>query len=292
MGPASRPPVFDSHLHVWAPLEQADDFPYFPGQEPTIPGSVEVLLEEMRENLIKGALIVQPINYKFDHSYVSSVLQRYPGKFVGCCLADPTEGGGGARELERLVTEEGYRAVRFNPYLWPSDQKMTNTVGKAMFAKAGQLGIPVGFMCFKGLLLHIAEIEELCSEFTGTTVLIDHLGFCKPPKNESDFKAWKCLLNLANFPNVFVKVSAFFRVSREQFPYKDTWPLLKELIATFGAQRLLWGSDFPFVVGECGYANAKKVLDLAKESMSISDEDMELIMGGAALNLFQDGWIE
>jgi hypothetical protein len=28
---------------------------------------------------------------------------------------------------------------------------MTNEVGKAMFAKAGELGVPVGFMCFKVL---------------------------------------------------------------------------------------------------------------------------------------------
>jgi len=29
------------------------------------------------------------------------------------------------------------------------DDQMTNDVGKAMFAKAGELGVPVGFMCFK-----------------------------------------------------------------------------------------------------------------------------------------------
>lgn len=29
---------------------------------------------------------------------------------------------------------------------------MTNEVGKAMFSKAGELGVPVGFMCMKVLL--------------------------------------------------------------------------------------------------------------------------------------------
>lgn len=27
--------------------------------------------------------------------------------------------------------------------------QMTNEVGKAMFSKAGELGVPVGFMCMK-----------------------------------------------------------------------------------------------------------------------------------------------
>jgi hypothetical protein len=39
---------------------------------------------------------------------------------------------------------------------------MTNDVGKALFAKAGQLGIPVGFMCFKvnGLPLILRRLEK------------------------------------------------------------------------------------------------------------------------------------
>jgi len=33
----------------------------------------------------------------------------------------------------------------------------------------------------QGLSLHISEIEELCSEFPSTIVLLDHMAFCKPP---------------------------------------------------------------------------------------------------------------
>ncbi|MCO5583682.1 hypothetical protein L7F22_037595 [Adiantum nelumboides] len=262
-------------------------FPYFPGQEPTIPGSVEVLLQAMTEGGVDGALVVQPINHKFDHSYVSRVLQMHPDKFIGCCLANPSDGGEGVREMECLVTEEGYRAVRFNPYLWPSCEKMTNDVGKALFAKAGELGIPVGFMCFKGLLLHIDEIEQLCSQFPATQVLLDHLGFCKPPLNDSEMKAWESLLALSKHPHVYVKVSALFRISRESFPHKDLWPLLEKLIAKFGSKRLLWGSDFPYVVDECGYVNAKRVLELAKSNVGITDEDLEWIMGRTAMELFK-----
>ncbi|CAN1794451.1 hypothetical protein LINPERHAP1_LOCUS20300 [Linum perenne] len=142
--PSSK--IIDSHLHA------ADKYPYFPGQEPTLPGDVDFLLQCMEEAGVEGALIVQPINHKFDHSLLTSVLKKYPTKFVGCCLANPAEDKTGIKQLEQLVLE------------------MTNEVGKLLFRRAGELGVPVGFMCFK-----------LCTEFPSTPVLIDHLGFCKPP---------------------------------------------------------------------------------------------------------------
>lgn len=33
---------------------------------------------------------------------------------------------------------------------------------------------------FQGLGLHVSEIEELCTAFPSTVVLLDHLGFTKP----------------------------------------------------------------------------------------------------------------
>ncbi|TQE05042.1 hypothetical protein C1H46_009334 [Malus baccata] len=213
---ASKPKIIDSHLHVWAsPQEAADKYPYFPGQEPTLPGDVDFLLQCMEEAGVDGALIVQPINHKFDHSLLTSVLKKYPSKFVGCCLANPAEDGSGIKQLENLILKDNYRAVRFNPYLWPSGQQMTNEVGKAMFSKAGELGVPVGFMCMKGLGLHISEIEELCTEFPSTAVLLDHLAFCKPP-------------------------IALFRLSRMPFPYEDLSPLLSKVVSSFGDNRVMW----------------------------------------------------
>uniref|UniRef100_M1A2S1 Aminocarboxymuconate-semialdehyde decarboxylase n=1 Tax=Solanum tuberosum TaxID=4113 RepID=M1A2S1_SOLTU len=45
-----QPQVIDSHLHVWAsPQEAAEKYPYFPGQEPSLTGNAEFLLEVPRK---------------------------------------------------------------------------------------------------------------------------------------------------------------------------------------------------------------------------------------------------
>ncbi|CAI8592144.1 unnamed protein product [Vicia faba] len=279
--------IIDSHLHVWASLQEASQFPYSPGQEPNLPGNVDFLLQCMEEAGVDGALIVQPINHKFDHTYVTSVLKKYPNKFVGCCLANPAGDGSGLKEFEHLILKDGYRAVRFNPYLWPSGEKMTNEIGKAIFKRAGELNVPVGFMCMKGLDLHISEIEELCTEFPSTGVLLDHLAFCKPPLNDEEGLVFSKLLNLSRFPQVYVKFSALFRVSRTKFPYLDLSPLLSKIVSSFGANHVIWGSDFPFVVPECGYKGAKEAVQLIGNEISLASSDLEWIMGKTAAQLFQ-----
>lgn len=264
-----------------------DKYPYVPGQEPSLPGNYDFLLHCMEEAGVDGAVIVQPINHKFDHSYVTSVLKKHPSKFIGCCLANPAQDGTGLHQLEHLILEDGYRAVRFNPYLWPSGQQMTNEIGKAMFCKAGELGVAVGFMCIKGLKLHISEIEKLCTEYPKTAVLLDHLGFCKPPTNEEEAKAWSELLGLSRFPQVYVKFSGLFRVSRNPFPYQDLVPLLSQLVSSFGADHVMWGSDFPFVVQECGYKQAKEAVSVIANQLPLSSSDLEWIMGKTAMQLFR-----
>ncbi|KAF7838954.1 4-sulfomuconolactone hydrolase isoform A [Senna tora] len=280
--------VFDSHLHIWAsPEEAATKFPYCPGQKPTLPGDVNLLFQCMEEAGVDGALIVQPIFHMFDHSLVTSVLKKYPTKFVGCCLANPAGDGRGINQFEHLVLQDGYRAVRFNPTLWPSGEKMTNEIGKALFSKAGELKVPVGFLCMKGLDPYISEIEQLCTEFPSTVVLIDHLGFCKPPTNDEEGRLFSQLLNLSRFPQVYVKFSALFRVSRLQSPFLDLCPLLSQVVSSFGANRVMWGSDFPYAVVECGYKEEKEAVQQIANEISLSSSDIEWIMGRTVTQLFQ-----
>ncbi|KAL1804553.1 uncharacterized protein LOC108203046 isoform X2 [Daucus carota subsp. sativus] len=280
--------IIDSHLHIWASSQQAaDKYPYFPGNEPPMPADLDFLLYCMAEAGVDGAMIVQPINHKSDHSFVTSVLRKYPSKFIGCCLANPEEDGGGVQQLEHLITKDGYRAVRFNPYLWPSGQKMTNQIGKSMFSKAGELGTPVGIMCMKGLDLHLSEIKELCTEFPSTVVLLDHLAFCKPPLNDGDTTTFSELLKLSEFPQVYIKFSALFRVSRSSYPYEDLSQVLSKVVSSFGANRVMWGSDFPFVVDECGYKESKEAVSLIASKVPLSPDELEWIMGRTASELFQ-----
>lgn len=75
--------VIDSHLHIWS-----DGMPPYPwAVEPPdnlkSAATVEELLRLARDAGVSGALIVQPANHKYDHTYLTAALRREPNFFRG-----------------------------------------------------------------------------------------------------------------------------------------------------------------------------------------------------------------
>lgn len=84
--------VIDSHLHIWG--QPDSNYPYAQGQTPTDnlinKSSVSDLLENMDKTNVDGSLIVQPINYKYDHDYVAEAIAAHPDRLKGMLLYDPS----------------------------------------------------------------------------------------------------------------------------------------------------------------------------------------------------------
>ena len=135
----------DSHLHVWS--NGANPYPYAQNNDNKLNTPPEELHKCQAEHLINeqneagaaGALIVQPINHGYDHSYVLSVMKKFEGKFKGMCLMNPTLGLEEGSEYLKQLHLQGFVGVRFNPYLWPSDTTMSDENGKAWFELAGMM---------------------------------------------------------------------------------------------------------------------------------------------------------
>ena len=249
--------VIDSHLHVWADKQEASSgFPYAQGQEPPESlrnkASTSALMKQMDDSFVDGALIVQPINYKFDHSYVMNAIQTHPTRFKGMMLHDPSMNEDDALSCLENLALKGFVGVRFNPYLWPKTEKgwerMSQGAGLAVYKRCGELHMPVGVMCFQGLQLHYDDIVELLKASPKTTMILDHFAFTSlTPEGEEAFQQ---LLTLAPYEQVIVKISALFRL-KDESPYeKVRTERFEPLVKAFGPDRLMFGTDFPFVLEE------------------------------------------
>ncbi len=95
------------------------------------------------------------------------------------------------------------------------------------------------------------------------------------------------LTDMARYPNVFVKVSHTWSISKESYPWTDTHGLVEEVYQAFGAQRISWGTDWPVCLTNADYS---QTLSVVREKMSFfSTEDLEWVLGKTALRLWNFG---
>jgi L-fuconolactonase len=163
------------------------------------------------------------------------------------------------------------------------------------FRACERLGMPL--FCFaQGQLPLLREIAERYPELA---ITLDHLGVPQPPGDACDdpvFKALPGALALADCANVTVKLCGLPALSDEPYPFRDVWPRLEELVAAFGADRLMWAGDIPRFEGRISWDNwladraqsylgkhaYAESLGLIRDSPHLSEGEKALILGGTA----------
>jgi predicted TIM-barrel fold metal-dependent hydrolase len=272
--------IIDSHVHVWS-----KDFERYPFQGydhlKQVEASAELLLHCMEEAGVAGALIIQPIVYRWDHRYVTSCLRAWPGRFKGMALIDPSDSRA-PETMERLVRDEGYSAVRLNPNLYPQGKSLDSEISDGILEKAEKLGIAVGFLINPR---HFDALDALLDRHPNLDAIVDHFGLCSTkdggPQTNLGFRK---LLEMARHQRLYIKLSEFPNASLEPYPYRDLHPWIHALLRTFGAKRLMWGTDFPYIMRQCGYKRGLEVL--MHETPGISSEEMEWLLGRTAEKVF------
>ena len=272
--------IIDAHLHVWS--DDADRYPFNPPASPTEKASVEYLIENMDAAGVEKAVIVQPIHYLYDNRYVADCLRRYPGKFDAICLVDPSSPDA-PDQLQRLVQEQGFGGMRLHMGRQESPGAHAGADRDPLWRRAEELDV-----CFivLGSVRNLPEIEPIIARFPGVKVVIDHLG---GPSMEGapSFPSLENLLRLARFPRVFVKISNMNRLSREEFPHRDTFSIVRRVYDAFGPQRLMWGTDFPHVMRETGYTPALEMVRVHLDFFT--EEDREWLFSRTALDVWKFG---
>jgi len=266
----AQPPyrIIDPHVHVWKNDPRypwAKETPKPPEQDAT----PEMLLELMRANGVAKTIIIQVIYYRWDNSYAADVLKQYPQHFQGVARVNP-EDPAAPDHLSRLVEEQGFRGVRLSPAGNEQGDWIRGPLMPPLWKRCNELKVPMTLLAPASRMPDAARLIE---KFPGLTVVIDHMADC--PLDRPDLL--KLLLVLERYPNVFVKISHTWSLSKQQYPYLDSQQQVKRLYDAFGPRRLMWGTDWPGVERYCGYA---KALALVRDDMSfLNGEDRNWMLG-------------
>jgi predicted TIM-barrel fold metal-dependent hydrolase len=264
--------TIDTHVHLAsADLERYPHAAERPFETAAYVNRAEHLLARMDEAGVAGATIVQAFGlYGFDNSLHADAAAQYPERFVGVCGLSPALPDAPAR-LRELVQARGMRGLRVVLRGGPLEASPDDARFRALMTEAEHLGIPV---CLLTLAQYLPAIGDLARRQPGLRIAIDHLGI----PNRGPVRAEDRLLALAEMPNVFLKFSSMLFLGGP-----DYLDLLHRLIARFGADRLLWGSNYP-PTDEGGYVNTVEIARRALADLPASDQ--HALFTGTALRLW------
>jgi L-fuconolactonase len=238
--------LIDAHVHIW---KHDPAFPFaIRANPPSEDASVEQLLELMQANNVTRTVLIQVIHYKWDNRYLASVLKRYPHIFQGVCRVNPQDPAA-PDQLTRLTEVDGFHGVRLSPAAGAEGDWIRGPLMPPLWRRCAKLKVP---MTILAPVTRMPDLIPLIEQNSDLTVVIDHMADC--PLDRPD--QLQMLLALARYPKVFIKISHMWSLSRQPYPYPDAATLVKHLDDTFGAKRLMWGTDWPISLKQLPYDKA------------------------------------
>src|SRR5260370_2094878 len=164
--------ILDPHVHVW---KRDPQFPF--AKETTHPpdfdATPEMLIELMKKNGVEKTVIIQVIHYRYDNSYLASVVKQYPQYFQGVVRVDPLSAGA-PDHLSRL-TEKGFRGVRLSSSGEARGDWIKGPLMDPLWARCQELKVP---MTVLAPISRMPDVGMLVDKYPELTIVIDHMADC------------------------------------------------------------------------------------------------------------------
>ncbi|MGE3806619.1 MAG: amidohydrolase [Gemmataceae bacterium] len=272
----------DAHVHVWTP--DTAHYPLAKGYEKKNmqPASFtpEELFKHSKPAGVNRINLIQMSFYGFDNRYMLDMMALYPKVFVGTAVIDPHQ-----EKPEEEMTALGkkkVRAFRIHPRLskLPAERWLQVPGYERMFAAGAKNNQAMSCLIDPDCL---PELDRMCKKYQETPVIIDHL--CRIGANGTIAdKEVDALCAMAKHPRVLIKVGAFYALGKKKPPYLDLAPMIKKVVAAFGAKRCMWESDSPFEVAKGDYQAS---IDLVKNKLDfLGDEERTWLLRKTAEQFF------
>jgi L-fuconolactonase len=274
---AEVPLIVDCHAHVYS----ADESLYPPIANPYRPpagtGTPEHLRKQLAAAGVGFATAIQTSTfYGWDNRCLADTARDHADLLVGVCTLNPDDAGSPAL-LERYVRESNIRGLRSIP---GTSGRYVDPGVEALWTAAARLGIVVNVNTGRQKR---AEIEALARRHSGLKVVIDHCLYLAAGKERE--AVLSDMLRLARLPNVYAKLSCVVTGSSESYPFADMHKPIRTVIAAFGPDRCVWGSDFPCELW-CPQATYSEHLRVFTRKMGLDAESKRWILGETARRLY------
>ncbi len=234
--------MIDTHQHLWMLSERS--YSWLTPEAGSIYrdfGPDEVAAQIAAAG-VTGTVLVQAADTYDDTIYMLSVAARRTTVIgvVGWVPLDRPEEAAFALDLyAHTPALRGIRALNHN--YADSGWLLRAEVNRGIELLAPR-GLPLDVVSV--LPEHLESIEKLAGRHPQLTIVVDHLA--KPDIAAHGWEPWASLMtSVAAHSNVVVKLSGLGTSSAEGWTYRDWQPYVDHVLAQFGSDRVMLGSDWP-----------------------------------------------
>ncbi len=252
--------MIDAHQHFWRP--DRGDYGWMEGADPIIRRDYlpDDLAPVLRRFGVSGTVLVQAAPTLAETEFMLGLADEH-AFILGVVGWLDFEAENFPADLARLKMRPKLAGLRPMLQDLDDDQWILRPAVLDALARLADDGIAFDILA---LPRHLPFVAEALERTPGLRAVVDHLA--KPPVASGVMEPWKTNISrLAAMPNVYCKLSGLIsEASHDAWSVSDLVSYVDHAAAAFGADRLMWGSDWPVcrLAGEYGDVLTAAMLSL------------------------------
>jgi predicted TIM-barrel fold metal-dependent hydrolase len=232
--------------------------------------TAEVFLSNMDYAQVSAAVVTQEYIDGLQNDYLLEVQHQYPERFLCCGMAD-VRNPGYYEHVEELIAQ-GFTAIKIPAQRLITRQgriQLTGDEMMRMFRLMEKNNIILSVDLADGAT-QVAEMNEIISEFPSLKIAVGHFGMVTR-------KDWQEQIKLARNEHVMIESGGITWLFNDEFyPFNGAVWAVREAIELVGADKLMWGSDYPRTIVAITY---RMSYDFIVKSHLFSEEEKILFLG-------------
>ena len=243
--------------------------------------TAEVFLSNMNYAQVSAAVVVQEFIDGLQNEYLMQVREHYPDRFFVFGMADYL-GPGFFGEAEDLLLNKGFRGMAIPGHRLITDRQrvmLNSDEMMRMFRLMENCGALLSVTLADGDL-QVGELREVIQECPRLKMAIGHFGMPVA-------QGWEQQLLLCRNENVYLESGGItWLYNSEFYPFPSAVRAIRRAIDTVGADKLMWGSDYPRTITAITY---RMSYDFGVKSGELADEEKRLFLGENARRFYNFG---
>jgi L-fuconolactonase len=246
--PTRRPATVDSHVHVW-PFGLVHSAQRV--QEPLHATPADLLTTA--DGAAVDVIVMTPAGIYPDNGYVLGAAATAPTRLRAGVGMNPRSPDAVAQL--RAHAAAGAVGVRITPGALPFETSDDFAALVALASAATDLDLVIQWTAALPLT---GGIDRIATERPDAIQVLDHLGLPPDAGNLADLSR---IRDLARIPTLHVKLSGMYAMSRDGYPFRDTWSWVEGVLDAFGPDRTIWASDWPLAGQHATYRQLRDLVD-------------------------------